>query len=86
MAKQETDIVQRLRGNRDPLRCFGSMEEAADEIERLRAAVAKQGEEINRICELSLADKTEIERLRAEIVVNATVNAPARKDIGLCGA
>jgi hypothetical protein len=28
------DIVERLRGNRDPLRCFGTMEEAADEIER----------------------------------------------------
>jgi len=34
-----SDIVERLRNIRDPLRCFGTMEEAADEIERLQAAL-----------------------------------------------
>lgn len=36
-----SDIVERLRHKRKPGSCFGTMEEAADEIERLRDALQK---------------------------------------------
>lgn len=43
------------------------IQEAVDEIERLRAAVQTQADEINRVCTMALEDKREIEKLRAAL-------------------